>query len=226
MATFEQITARLQGLIRGGALTGTASDLHANQAKELLVATGMPDGVEMARRNDVAYQQVQTSTLLAPLVAVPTTTAALELWVALNSSRVMVVESLFADQILATAAAQEYAIYACVTRPKAVPSLTALAITDVNGNADAITPTVGGEVVTGVGTTVVANGWRPYGPPHGGALAAATPMGSWEAPINGRLIVRPGQSLVVHVVGSLATASSFQVGAQFYMVPASNVDRS
>jgi len=200
-------------------VTGTEADMESDGFNNLLVAYGMPEGAELARRGDVSYQQVQTSTLFAPLVAVPTTAAALELWVNIGASRTMVVESLFADQILGTAAAQAYSIYACVSTQKAVPSLTALSVVYVNGESTAYASAVGSEVVTGVGTTVVANGWRPYGPPTGSALEAATPMHSWEAPINGRLVVRPGQSLQLHVVGSLATASSFQVGAQFYMVP-------
>lgn len=214
---FSVIYASIRARIRGGTQNGQETLTDANQSGQLVTADGMPPYTEASRR--FAYLQVQTATLLAPLTAVPTVTAALELWVNTGSQRSMVVESLFADQILSTAAAQEYAIYACVSVAKAVPSLTALAITSVNGDHAALTPTVGSEVVTGVGTTVVANGWRPYGPPHGGALAAATPMGSWEAPIAGRLIVRPGRSLQIHVVGSIATASSFQVGAQFYMVP-------
>lgn len=217
------LQSKLMGKLRGGASDGAEAELHANLARELLTAQGLPPYAEMAR----AYEgyQIQTSTLFAPLVAVPTTVAALEIWNNANSNYTLVVESLFADQILATAAAQEYAIFACVTRTKAVPALTAMAITSVNGDTDPITPTVSGDIVTGVGTTVVANGWRPYGPPHGGALAAATPMGSWEAPIDGRLIIRPGKSLCLHVVGSLATASSFQVGAQFYKVPNTIMNR-
>lgn len=215
--TFSVIYSSIRARIRGGTQSGQETLVDANQAGQLITSNGMPRYTEMSRRFD--YQQVQTSTLFAPLNAVPTTTAILELWVNSTSNRVMVVESLFADQILGTAAAQAYAIYACVSVNKAVPALTALAIRDVLGERDAITPTVGSEIVTGVGTTVVANGWRPYGPPTGSALEAATPMHSWEAPIDGRLIVRPGRSLQLHITGSLTTASSFQVGAQFYMVP-------
>lgn len=198
-------------------------DIGASGDNDLLVAHGWPSLLEMARRYET--WQIQTSTLFAPLTAVPTTTAALELWVNSTSDETMVVESLFADQILGTAAAQAYAIYACVSTNKAVPTLTALSMTSVNGDSAPVTPTVGHSVVTGVGTTVVANGWRPYGFSSGSALQAATPMHSWEAPIDGRLFVRPGRSLQLHITGSLATASSFQVGAQFWMVPNSVLKR-
>ena len=191
---------------------------------DLLVAQGLPQSVTMSSRYELF--SVQTATLLAPLVAVPTTVTALELWVNVASDYTMVVDSLFADQILGTAAAQAYAIYAQVTTAKAVPTLTALAVSSANGESSGYTSAVGSTVVTGVGTTIVANGWRPYGSAPGSALQAATPMHSWEAPIDGRLIVRPGRSLCAHIVGSLATASSFQVGAMFWMVPNALVARS
>lgn len=222
-STFERIETILRGMRRGGTSDGDDKPIRVNQSDELLIAHGLPRFVEMARRYET--QQVQTATLLAPLVAVPTTVAALELWVNISSTDTMIVESLFADQILSTAAAQEYAIYACVSLPKAIPTVTGLVVTNALGDNSGYTSAAGSQIVCGVGTTVVANGWRPYGPPHGGALAAATPMGSWEAPIDGRLIVRPGRALLLHIVGSLATASSFQVGAQFWMIPNETVSR-
>ena len=218
---FSFITAALRGRRRTDKKEEV--ELAANGANELLVAQGLPPYTEMAARYDT--WQIQTSTLLAPLNAVPTTTAALEIWCNISSDDTFIVESLFADQILGTAAAQAYAIYACVSAAKAVPSLTALTVTNVMGDSGSYTSAVGSPLVTGVGTTVVANGWRPYGVSPGSALQAATPMHSWEAPINGRLLVRPGRSLFLHIVGSLTTASSFQVGAQGYMVPNSVVKR-
>lgn len=161
---------------------------------------------------------IQTSTLFAPLVAVPTTVAALELWNNIASGKTMVVNTLFAEQILATAAAQTYGIYAMVTTAKAVPTLTALSTFSNNGQS-AITPVVGSDIVTGVGTTVVANGWRPFGVPQAWGTATATPGNAWNVPIEGELVVPPGSSLCLHVVGALATASTFQVGASVFMVP-------
>lgn len=204
---------------RGGASDGQPVAVRANEYDEMLVAQGLPPYTEVTRKG-IGWV-VQTSTLFAPLTAVPTTTAALELWNNIASGKDMVVDNVFAEQILGTAAAQAFAIYAMVTTAKAVPSLTALTLFSPNGAA-AVTPTVGTEIVTGVGTTVVANGWRPWGNPIANGTAAATPMGSWHAEVNGRLIVPPGSSLCLHIVGSLATPSSFHVGAQVYMVDIDN----
>jgi hypothetical protein len=128
--------------------------------KNLLTAQGMPVYAEMSRLGE-SYT-VGTATLFAPLVARPTTTAALEVFNN-SSTRVMVVADLYAEQILSTAAQQTYGIYAMITTTKAVPTLTALSLFSNSGKA-VVTPTAAGEVVTGVGTTVVANGWRPWGP--------------------------------------------------------------
>ena len=159
----------------------------------------------------------QTATLLAPLTAVPTTVAALELWNNTTSGMNMVISDVFADMILGTAAAQAFAIYACVLVSKAVPTLTALTVNSLSGRA-AYTSAAGSRVVTGVGTTVIAAGWRPWGNPMAWGTAAATPGPSWNAAVDGKLIVPPGSSLALHIVGSLTTASSFQVGASWYEV--------
>ena len=182
----------------------------------LLVSQDAPPFMEATRTGN--GWSAQTATLFAPLVAVPSTVAALELWNNIASGMTMVISDLFADQILGTAATQTYAIFACVTTSKVVPTLTALAISSASGRTG-YTSAVGTRVVTGVGTTVIANGWRPWGNPQAWGTAAATPGNAWNAAVDGKLIVPPGCSLVVHVVGSLATASTFQAGAAWFEVP-------
>lgn len=191
-------------------------NIGATYTKDLRIAQGIPPYAEMGRRR--LGWTVGTSTLFAPLVAYPTTTAALEIYNNYETETALVVTDLYASQILSTAATQTYAIFAMVTTAKAVPSLTALSIFSMSGKA-LITPTAASEIVTGVGTTVVANGWRPWGDVQGWGTAAATPGNSWSADVEGKLVVPPGCSLCVHVVGSLATASTFQAGASFYVVP-------
>lgn len=174
----------------------------------------LPPFTEITRRGEGFT--VGTSTLFAPLVAYPTTTAALEVYNN-SSDKLLVVGDLYAAQILSTAATQTYAIFAMVTTLKAVPTLGALSLFSLTGKP-IVTPTAASEVVTGVGTTVIANGWRPWGSVQSWGTAAATPGNAWSAPVDGKLVVPPGASLCVHVVGSLATASSFQCGATIYKV--------
>lgn len=186
----------------------------ADGNKNLLMAQGLPPYAELTRLGQ-GYT-VQTATLFAPLVAIPTTVAALEIY---NNKlgRVLVVSDLFASEVLATAVADTKAIYAMVSTAKAVPALTALTLFSLSGKPS-IVPTAAGETVTGVGTTVVANGWRPWGPAISWAVKAATPGYSWSVPTEGKLFIPYGCSLCLHVMGSLATASSFQVGCSLDFV--------
>ena len=190
-------------------------DPGADAQKNLLVAAGNPPYAEVRRRGD--GWTVQTTTLFAPLTAIPTTTAILELYN--NGARLLVVSDVFAMHVLATAVVQTHAIYAMITTAKAVPTLTALSLNSLSGKA-LVTPTATSEAVTGVGTTVIANGWRPWGNLQNFNLGAATPGESWSVPVDGKLEVPPGASLCLHVAGSLATASSFQVGCDFDWVAA------
>lgn len=166
---------------------------------------------EITRRRDT--YSVTTSTAFAPIAAVPTTTTRLEVFNN-KAGQALVVLDLYAFQLLSTAATQAYGIWAMVTTSKAAPAVTALTLASMSG-APAITPVTAGEIITAVDTTVVANGWRPWGPVQAWGTAAATPGNSLHAEVNGKLIVPPNSSLCIAVVGSIATASSFQCGASF-----------
>jgi len=178
------------------------------------VVQTLPPFAELMRRGEA--RTVRTATLFAPLVAVPTTTAALEIYNN-KAGTVLVVSDLFMEQILGTAAQQANYISAMVTTQKAIPTLTALSLFSMSGKP-IVTPTAAGEIVTGVGTTVIANGWRVYGPGLNWALGTATPGPGYSAPVDGKITVPYGASLCLHVVGALATASSVHVGATFASV--------
>lgn len=191
---------------------------QANEMGEQLVAQGLPPYTEMSRQGN--GWTVQTTTLLTPLAVYPTTLAALEIFNNTTgaASQTLVVADLFGSFILGTAVAQAWGMFGMVTTQKAVPTLTALTIASMSGKQSYVT-TAASPIVTGVGTTVIANGWRPYGPPMGTGLTAATPGGSGAGAVDGKLIVPPGCSLCVHIVAAVATASSFQCGASVYWAP-------
>ena len=192
------------------------NDLEFDGVGDLFAgARQLPEYTEATRAGN--GWSCRTATLFAPDAAYPATTAALEIWNQTTSCMVMIVDTLFAVQILSTAATQTYAIFAQVYT-KAAPTLTALSVYSASGR-NPYTTTVGTRVVTGVGTTVIANGWRPWGNPQAWGTGAATPGNAWSAEINGRLIVPPGASLQIAVAGSLATASTFQAGASWYEAP-------
>ena len=191
-----------------------------DRAGNLLIAQGLPSYTEITRQGN--GWSMQTATLFAPLVAIPTTTAALEIYNNMIGGASLIIDTLFASQVLSTAASQTYAIYACVSTQKAVPTNTALSVFSSNGRPVYAT-TAAGRIIAGVGTTVVANGWRPWGTVQAWGTATATPGNSWHVDIDGKLIVPPGTALLLHIMGALATASTFQVGASWYEATLANV---
>ena len=193
-------------------VSGISVPSVANEEQEQLVAQGVPPYTEMSRRGN--GWTVQTSTLFAPIAAYPSTLTRLEGFNN-NPGYAMIIVDLFAAQVLSTAATQSYAIGAMVTTAKAAPSNTALAVASLSGK-NSYTTTAAGPIITAVDTTVVANGWRPWGNPQAWGTAAATPGNAWSAEVNGKLIVPFGASICVAPFGSLATASTFQCGFSFY----------
>lgn len=185
-----------------------ANDLQGNQ----LVQNGIGTPYGADARSGLIYS-VMTASAFAPVAAVPTTTAALEIW---NASTVYEYEvlDLFAFQLLSTAATQTYSIWAQISQPVvAGPSITALTVFSANGGSSYSAAAGSPRLRTGVGTTVVANGWRVWGSVQSWGTAAATPGNGWSAEVNGKLVIPPQCSLCVTVAGSIATASSFHCGA-------------
>ena len=193
---------------------GDARALQINEQDELFIAQGMPAYAEMTRQGD--GWTVQTSTLLTPDAAYPGTNASLEVFNNFPGWTIVVAE-VFAAEVLSTAVAHASQIFAMVTTKKAAPSLGALVLASLNGR-NAITPTANGPIITAVGTTVVANGWRPWGAGIGWGVAAATPGMAYSARVDGMLQAPYQCSVCLTPMNSVATASSFQVGMTFYLV--------
>lgn len=187
-----------------------------------IYAFGNPAYTEITRQGN--GWNLVTATAFTPVAAVPAVTAALEIFnnTTGNSSITLVVDSLFGFQLTSTAVVQAYGVWAMVTTQKVAPSNTALSVFSQSGRASYAT-TAASRIISAVGTTVVANGWRPFGPVQPWSTMAATPGQSIAAEVSGRLIVPPGTSLCVTIAGSVATASSWQVGASWYELPLVNV---
>ena len=204
---------------RGGASDGQYNAPVTNEHKELIVAGGLPNYTELVRRGKVWRVKIGTAT--APIAAVPTTTARLEIFNPVSASDSIVVLGLYAFQLLSTAATQTYSIWGQVTGIKAAPTAAALVIASANGS-DPITGATGSFVVPAVDTTVVDTSWMPFGNVQTWGTAAALPGNAWYAPVDGALIAPPGHSVCVAAAGSIATASSFIIGALFAYVNITN----
>lgn len=209
MADFSYIFRR-----RGGSNDGQFTTPVANEYDEQLVAQGLPDYTEVTR---LGRHRNCITGAVAPLVAIPTTVTALEIWNNIASDTDVIITDVFYFHLLGTAALHNPGLWAMVTTPKAVPTLTALTIFNQNGGAPE-TPTVGSKVVTGQGTTIVANGWRPIGNPTP-VISTALPGEAASFEVAGRWVVPPGSSFCLQMTDALATASSMQLGASWVERP-------
>lgn len=194
---------------KGGTNDGLDVPLQADQSKNLLTVHGGTQYFEMARAGGIWNVM---SAAAAPLVAVPSTTATLEIYNNTNSGMVMEVIELFLFHLLGTAAVHAPSIWAQVTAPKAAPSTASLSVNSQSGRGK-YTETAATRVTCGAATTVIATGWRPVGGPNVPATSTATPMEAFSVRVDGQFIVPAGCSLALAAVDTLATASSIQLGA-------------
>lgn len=187
-----------------------AHDANGN----LLVSQGLAPYAQITREGEMWSTQIATP--IAPIVAVPTTLANLEIHN--NGQRYLIVDTIWSWQLLGTAVVWSHTPWACVGAT-VYSANTALVIG--GGNGSTYTSATTSEVRTAITQTMVANGWRTFpGSTMNFGLAAATPGGANVGVVEGRLVVPPGRSLFVSVTGSVATASSMHVGASWFMAEA------
>lgn len=200
------MTVTVQGLIKGST---TPTEFVGSPEGAQFVNQFQPRYMELSRMG-AGWQTMQTSATAA-LVVRPSTVTGLELWNGSNQLS-MVVDRLFSQELVTstTGLGGGCQIWAQVTLPKATPSSASLAIIGNSNKA------YSGSVVTAVGTTVIANGWFPWGNAlKKESAGAVVPGGGLEAFPEGRIVVPPGCSLCVTVVSGYA-ADTFCSGASWY----------
>lgn len=209
------LPVQTQAATRG---TGVVANIEADADKNLMMAQGAAPYFDITRRG--TGWSVVTATPFAPQVALPATVAKLEVKNQ-TTTKLMVIDSVWAWQLLGTAAAQSFAVFAQVGA--AVQSaVTALVVYSANGSTK-YTSTAATDAGVAIDQTVVAAGWRPYGGIQSHGTAAATPGGANVGDVMGRLVVPPGMAVHITVTGSLATASSFHCGVSWFLQSATNV---
>ena len=188
--------------------SGQDNAVHTNEQNELFTAGGLPPGTDYTRQGK--RYAMASIVAVAGLVVRPTTVAALEIH-NLNTVKSMIVTKLWNFNLVSTAAENQWSGWVMVTLNKAAPTAEATAVvTRLNGK-------VSDSIVTGdFGTTVVANGWYPY---HDLSTKVNTtgvlPTGAQvNDHIDGSIIVPPGSSLCLHVVGTVV-GSTFTQGAEW-----------
>lgn len=197
----------LQGSVRNGITNGLVT-AQMNEKGEQLAAQGLPAYTEMSRKG-TGWQTMSTSAV-AGLVVRPSTAAALELFngYALGGKS-LIIDRLFWFNLVSTNVIEGFSGWAMVTTTKSAPSSASLATVGNSGRA------YSGPVINAVATTVVANGWFPWGQAISKGAGGVVPFGAISAEVGGRIIVPPQCSLCLHVVSSL-TGQTFTQGASWY----------
>ncbi len=202
--------ADIQGVIRSPNFNGQLTTFAANERQEQLVAQGLPQYAEMARRGN-GWGTMSTSAV-AGLVVRPSTTAAFEIFNGYPSGgKSLIVDRLFWFNLVSAQVAQGFTGWACVTAAKAAVSSGSFVVRGHTGKA------YGGPVIAAASTTIIDSGWFPWAVGSTKAIeATVTPNGGAVAyDVAGRLIVPPQCSLCLHVVAQ-TTASTFTQGAQWF----------
>lgn len=200
--------------VASGTNEGQSLQVKQNAERELLIAGGLPPHAEHTSRGE--RFTVQTATPFAPITALPTTLAKLEIKNN-HATKSMIIDTIWSWQLLGTAVVWSHTPWAQVGNA-VVAAVTALTVYNSNGDAG-YASALGLDAITAVDQTVVARGWQVFpGSTMNFGLAAATPGGANVAQVDGRLVVPPGKALHICVSGSVATASSMHCGAAWYLV--------
>lgn len=205
----------LKGQRRGGSADGSLFAASVSEQNDLLIALGLPPYADLTRRG--LGWSVKTATAFTSQVVLPATVANLEIKNN-HATSLMVIDTIFSWQIIGSAVAEGYSVWAQVGTP-VIASIDSLVVYSANGSASYVSG-VNADVSTDTEQTVVANGWRQFpGSTTGKALNAATPGGGLVGEVGGRLIVPPGKALHIAVSGSIATATGMHCGASWFLIP-------
>ncbi len=204
-----------QGVIRSptGAPLGF---MPLNERSEQIVAQGLPQYTEVSRRG-IGWGVMSTAAVAA-LVVRPSTTAAFEIFNAYGSGGPsLIIDRIFAFNLVSTNVAEFGSVWAMVTAPKTAPSSGSFTVASLSGKTG-----YGGPVIAAASTTVVDNkGWFPYGNGFSKTAGGVVPFGVIEANVFGRLVVPPQCSLCLHSVAALV-GDTYTHGATWYEDTISN----
>lgn len=199
--------ADLLGMLGLSRTSSYQAQLHANEKNELLVAHGLPYGVEATRKGS-RWSTMSTSAV-AGLVVRPSTTAAFEIFNGYSAGdKSLIIERLFWFNLVSTNVVEGFSGWAAVTASKAAVTSGSFVVRGASGKSYA------GPVIAAASTTVVDSGWFPWGNAYQKGAGGVVPFGALTAEVGGRIIVPPQCSLCLHVVSSL-TGQTFTQGAEW-----------
>lgn len=201
---------RVRGSDLGDVASGGA-DLqpNCNGRGDSIVALGLPPQAEIVRMGE-SYVVTQ-ATAVAPVAALPTTTAQLTLWNGEpDTGRVYVIDSVFAIVVVSAAAASAIGIAAMLNAGKKT------------GPTGTLTPKgLAGHPYRGKGTVSLAQAvtddlWHPLGP---SVVGPASQVGMMiDYPVKGLYLVPPGHMFSTAVLANTATTITVRQGIRWHEV--------
>ena len=163
----------LTALVRAGLARALPGALEMSDDRDLFTVNGAGAQYTEITRGGEVWNAISAAG--TPLVVIPTTLCIAE-YFNNTTDRVMEVMDLFLFHLLGTAALHNLSLWAEVTPKKAAPSVaTSITIGSQSGKVP-YTAIAGSDVVPAAGTTVIANGWRPWGMPGPGVVSTALPV--------------------------------------------------
>lgn len=209
-----KIAGRVRGLFAGNYPENREDEqFHLNSRGDQLVAQTLPERTEIVRLGD--SWQVMLASGVAPLTAIPTTTAGLTLWngEAANGKSYIIDAVFCTEGVVDATQSNMTSLFVMLQRPPVTaPTDAALAIRSLSGRQ-----AYAGRARTVAGGTVVNDGWFPAGT---SAPAAAAAAGSaWKTldwPLNGLYIIPPGGSFNIHAAKAAATAAQCFIGVRWH----------
>lgn len=211
-----KIAGRVRGLFAGNYPENREDEqIHVNSRGDMLVAQSMPERTEIVRMGD--SWQVMTSSAIAPLTAVPTTTGGLNLWNGEQSNgKTYVIDRVQVSEIVVDATqSNSTAVFAMLVRPPVTaPTDAALTIRSLSGRNS-----YSGRARTTVNAAVTNDGWFPIG--TSAPMAAAAAGSAWKVTdiaLNGLYLVPPGGQFCVHAAKAAATAGQIHFSIVWHEV--------
>lgn len=209
MALPVEITGGVRGTGQPPRLSGAAVPA-INERGELLVALGLPTQAEVVRYGE-SYVSLQ-ATAVAPVVALPTTTAQLSLWNGEpDGGKSYAIDSLICMCAVSASAATGIGFAGLINAGRvALPSGTLLTPRGLSGRP------YGGQGKVILAATVTDDLWHPIGTSVVGPASQIAL--NVEQPVNGLYLLRPGHLFSLAVLANTASTITVKMGIRWHEV--------
>jgi hypothetical protein len=182
---------------------------HINPRGDALVAFGLPAAAEIVRMGE-SYGVVQ-ATAVAPVAALPTTTAQVSLWNGeADGGKSYVIDSLFCSVVVSAASATSIGFAGMINKGRVAAMVADLTPFGLAGHNYA------GKGRVDLAATVVDDGWHAIG---NSITGAASQIGQTvDVPLNGLYIIPPGGAFSMAVLANTASTITVKMGLRWHEI--------